>query len=208
MSASPSFFSLYVYASLSLSGYRGLELASSRPLPLAPLQTTSLSLVCVTPLPSLPFFLQSPDRSWQGAALQLVHTPCRRLGAMWLWPLPPLLPPPLLKTGPRAAHPASLWHCSSGPEHTHLGFCLSYITQQSNVMPTSWVQWSLSNYTLTCSPKHTLTTSSTERSTLQLVERCSHWHLPHPLLATSKKKNCKVLSVVNQDTIFWMNTHN
>lgn len=83
---SPSLFSPAM--SLPLFGYRGLKFASSRPLPLAPLQTNSLSLVYI---PSLSYFLSllcpSPDSSWQGAALQLVHTRCRRLGAIWLSPL-------------------------------------------------------------------------------------------------------------------------
>lgn len=69
MSASPSLslthfasltlFSLYVSASLSLSGYRGLNLASSRLLLLAPLQTTSSLPVCIPPLrsPFLSFLL-------------------------------------------------------------------------------------------------------------------------------------------------------
>lgn len=57
---------LYVCASLSLSGYRGLKLASPRLLPLAPLQTTSSLPVCISPS-----FFPFPDR--------IVHTPCRRL---------------------------------------------------------------------------------------------------------------------------------
>lgn len=71
-----------------------------------------------------------------GAVLQLVHTPCRRLGGMWC-PLPwPTIPHLLLKTDPPATHhPSGIAHLDQN-KPIHLGFCPSNMNKEKQrVLP-------------------------------------------------------------------------
>lgn len=99
---------------LSLSGYRSLKVCVIQASPsgnatdhLSPALLFS-HLSMFLPLPCfLSFFVPSPDSTWQATAPQLVHSPCRRLDAMWL---------PLnfssCVASPPATHLASLWQTS------------------------------------------------------------------------------------------------